>query len=159
MNVPCSIFHNPFPRALRGIWVRVPRQAHLERQMLCLHIPCGMPVSCGRSLSWNQPCGYRRRTIPAGHSPAPVPIRSLWTCSQILFPANGCTGRLTNPHLLNLLSLLFVPFPPQRCDAISSWPHLLSKTKSRPCDRLFGTSCQLGAKLICICPIIQDNLS
>ena len=36
VNVPCSIFHNPFTRALRGIWVRVPRQAHLERQMLCL---------------------------------------------------------------------------------------------------------------------------
>ena len=36
VNVPCSIFHNPFPRALRGIRVRVPRQAHLERQMLCL---------------------------------------------------------------------------------------------------------------------------
>jgi ParB family chromosome partitioning protein len=35
---------------------------------------------------------------------------------------------MTNPHLLNLLSFLFVPFPPQRCDTISPWPHLLSVT-------------------------------
>ena len=91
-------------------------------------VSLGMSVSYGRSPSGSQPCGYRRRTIPAGHSPAPVPIQSLRTCSLILFPANGCTGRMTNPHLLNLLSLLFVPFPPQRCDTISPWPHLLSVT-------------------------------
>ena len=39
---------------------------------------CLSPV--GRSPSGNQPCGYRRRTIPAGHSPTPVPVRSFQTC-------------------------------------------------------------------------------
>ena len=88
----------------------------------------GCPSPVGRSLSGNQPCGYRRRTIPAGHSPAPVPVRSLRTSSCFLCPANGFTGRMTNPHLLNLLPFLFVPFPPQQCDTIDPLPHLLSVT-------------------------------
>ena len=42
---------------------------------------------------------------------------------------------MTNPHLMDLLSCLFVPFPPKRCETISPWPHLF-----------FVTSRQLGTK-------------
>ena len=111
-------------------------------------VSLGMSVSYGRSPFRNQPCGHSRCTIPAGHSPAPVPVRSLRTCSQLLSPANGRTGRMTLDHLPNLLSFLFAAFPPKRCETISPWPHLLSVT-----------SCQLGGKLICVHPIIPDNLS
>ena len=55
---------------------------------------------------------------------------------------------MTNDHLLNLLSYLFLSFPPKRCDTISPRPHLLSVT-----------SRQLGRKLNRIRLIIPDNLS
>ena len=96
-----------------------------------------MSVSYGRSPSGNQPFGQRRCTIPAGHSPTPVPVRSLRTCSQLLCPANMCTGRMTLDHLLNLLSCLFVLFPHKRCDMISPLPHLLSITSRQVGTKLF----------------------
>ncbi len=130
VNVPCSIFHNPFPRAkARHMGPGVPASGIWNAKCYACTSYSGCPSPVGRSLSGNQPCGYRRRTIPAGHSPAPVPIRPLRTCSQFLFPANGCIGRMTNLHLPNLLSFLFTSFPLQRCDTISPWPHLLSATK------------------------------
>ena len=109
----------PFPAPRRGIRVRVPRQAHLERQMLCLQgHPRILRIPRDVRFLWAKP--FRK--------PTPVPVRSLRTCSRFVYPVNGCTGRMTNNHLLNLLSCLFVPFPPKRCDTISLWPHLLSVT-------------------------------
>ena len=155
MNVPCSKFHDPFPRAsARHMGPGAPASAFgtpnamLARTSQDTAYPLGCPSPVGRSPSGNQPCGHRRCTIPAGRSPAPVPVRSLRTSSCFLCPANGFTGRMTNLHLMDLLSFLFVPFPPQRCDTISPWPHLLSLT-----------SCQVGRKLICVFLIIPDNLS
>ena len=96
---------------------------------------------------------------PSG-KPTSVPVQSLRTCSCFLCPANMCTGRMTNDHLPNLLSFLFVPFPPQRCDTISPWPHLLSATSRQVGAKLLApTSCQLGGKLACVHLIIPDNLS
>ncbi len=142
VNVPCSKFHDPFPRAkARHTGPGAPASAFgtpnamLARTSQDTAYPSGCPSSVRRSPFGNQPCGHRRCTIPAGHSPAPVPVRSLRTCSCFLCPANMCTGRMTNLHLLNLLSYLSVPFPPQRCDTIIPWPHLLS-----------ATSRQVGAK-------------
>ena len=135
VNVPCSKFHDPFPRAsARHTGPGAPASAFgtpnamLARTSQDTAYPWGCPSPVRRSPSGNQLCGHSRCTIPAGYSPAPVPTRSLRTYSQLLCPANVCTGRMTNPHLLNLLSFLFVPFPPQRCDTISPWPHLLSVT-------------------------------
>ena len=140
----------PFPAPRRGIRVRVPRQAHLERQMLCLHIPCGMSVSCGQSSSGK---------------PTPVPVRSLRTCSCFLCPANMCTGRMTNDHLPNLLSFLFVPFPPQRCETYSLRPRLLSSKKCGPTwltfriRSLYVTSSQVATKLTYDCLELPANLA
>ena len=44
---------------------------------------------------------------------------------------------MTNDHLLNLLSCLFVPFPYKRCDMISPLPHLLSITSRQVGTKLF----------------------
>ena len=144
--VLCSI--KSFLRLWRHTGSGVPKSAFgtpnamLARTSQDTAYPSGCPSPVGRSPSENQPCGHSRCTIPAGHSPAPIPARSLRTCSQLLCPANRCAGRMTNLHLLNLLSFLFVPFPPQRCDTISPWPHLLS-----------ATSRQIGAKLLVFdCP-------
>ena len=119
---------------------------------------CLSPV--GRSPSGNQPCGYRRRTIPADQSPAPVPIRPLRTCSCFLCPANMCTGRMTNDHLLNLLSFLFASFPPRRCETISpgltSFPQLSAKLAL---SRISLTSCQVGTKLTPDCSELPANLA
>lgn len=145
----------PFPASRRGIWVRVSRQAHLERQMLCLQ---GHPrilrilrdvrfllgeALPGTNLAANAAVRYPRAT----HSPAPVLVRSLRTCPCFLCPANVCTGRMTLDHLLNLLSCLFVLFPPKRCDTISPWPHLLSVTSRQVGTKLahvLQNSSQLG---------------
>ena len=111
--------------------------AMLARTSQDIAYPSGCPSPVGSSPSGNQPCGQRRCTIPAGHSPTPVPVRSLRTCSQLLCPANMCTGRMTLDHLLNLLSCLFVLFPHKRCDMISPLPHLLSITSRQVGTKLF----------------------
>ena len=148
VNVPCSIFHNPFPRALRGIRVRVSRQAHLERQMLCLHIPRGCPFPMGEAPPGTNHAATAAVRYPRATAPRPSPPGPFGPVTPILFSSNGCTGRiaLRSWVITSFLSSM-IPFPPQRCETYSLRPHLLSKTKSRPCDRLSVTSSHLGTKL------------
>ena len=137
----------------------------LARTSQDIAYPSGCPSPVGRSPSGNQPCGHSRCTIPAGHSPAPVLVRSLRTSSCFLCPANGFTGRMTNLHLMDLLSCLFVSFPSQRCETYSFRPHLLSSKKCGPTwltfrfRSLYASSSQVATKLIYDCLELPANLA
>ena len=66
---------------------------------------------------------------PRATAPRPSPSGPFRPVTPILFSSNGCTGRiaLRSWVITSFLSSM-VPFPPQRCDTISPWPHLLSVT-------------------------------
>ena len=69
----------PFPAPLRGIRVRVSRQEHLERQMLCLHIPGGCPF-WDTSHRETNPAAMAAIRLPGGPFSTPVPAWSFRTC-------------------------------------------------------------------------------
>ncbi len=79
VNVPCSIFHNPFPRALRGIWVRVSRQAAFGTPNAMLAHPRGCPF-WDTSRRETNPAAMAAIRLPGGPFSTPVPAWSFRTC-------------------------------------------------------------------------------
>ena len=109
----------------------------------------------GTNLAANAAVRYPRATAP--HPSPSGPFRPV---TPILFSSNGCTGRIAlRSWVITSFPSSMVPFPPQRCETYSLRPHLLSKTKSRPCDRLSVTSSHLGTKLIYDCLELPANLA
>ena len=171
VNVPCSKFHDPFPRAsARHMGPGAPASAFgtpnamLARTSQDTAYPWGCPSPVRRSPSGNQPCCYRRCTIPVGHSPTPVPAWSFRTCyaNPVFFQrVNWKNSSSIMGHYL--LSFVHGPLPAAAVRNIqpsASPPFQNKKPTLRSAFRNFVpswdevdlwlplTSCQLGGKLL-----------
>ena len=156
----------PFPAPLRGIRVRVSRQAHLERQMLCLHIPRGCPFPMGEAPPGTNLAATAAVRYPRATAPRPSPPGPFGPVIPILFSSNGCTGRIAlRSWVITSFPSSMVPFPPQRCETNSLRPHLLSSKKCGPTwltfriRSLYVTSSQVATKLIYDCLELPASLA
>ena len=156
---PCAVYGSGCPG--KRIW---NAKCYACKDIPGYCVSLGMSVSYGRSPSGNQPCGQRRCTIPAGHSPTPVPVRSFRNCysNPVLFQrVHWKNSSSIMGHYL--LSFVHSPLPVAAVRNIqppASPPFQNKKPTLRSAFRNFVpswdevdlwlhlTSCQLGRKLL-----------